>query len=384
MDIRAMNKYDLKEAAALANRVFREPGHSSMADAFPSIFSGAYHSSLGLYLDGKLVAFMGLVPHLLRIGKAAVPMFALGSVCTDPEHQGKGYAGLLLARVFTHMEASEASLLYVSGAGKLYARNGCKPFGSTRRYRLHVGMAFLDTALSTDEGIQIREGGESDRFAIHSLHMESDVRYERSLFETGVLIQAEAIAGIYKLEHRALVAVRNDRIIAYTVLAVKGSLNTAAVPFLVEGAGEAGAVEQLLLYALRTGLAEELDVTVPWQEHALREVLDRYPYADVPQSGTIRIVNPERFWRSMVPYLEEIDCEALREVSVHNVSVPSGEEYAVRLKVGQSDLTLNQCEWISLLFDAAWDIPSISDEQRALLKRLLPIPMPYPSGLNFV
>ncbi|RJX38189.1 GNAT family N-acetyltransferase [Paenibacillus pinisoli] len=384
MDIHAMNQYDLKEAAALADRVFREPGHSSMADAFPSIFSGAYHSSLGLYLDGRLVAFMGLVPHLLRIGKAHVPMLALGSVCTAPEHQGKGYAGLLLDRVFAHMEASGASLLYVSGAGRLYARNGCKPFGSTRRYRLHAGMAFMDAVSSTDEDIQIREGGESDRFAIHSLYEETAVRYERSLFETGVLMQAEAIAGIYKLEHRVLVAVRDERIIAYTVLAVKGRLNTDAVPFLVEGAGDAGAVEQLLLYALRTGMAVELDVTVPWQEHALREVLDRYPHADGTQSGTIRIVNPERFWRSMAPYLEEKDPAALIEVSLQNVLVPSGEEGAVRLKVGRADLTLSQSEWISLLFDAAWDLPSISEEQRAVLERLLPIPMPYPSGLNFV
>ncbi|MFF2888809.1 GNAT family N-acetyltransferase [Paenibacillus sp. NPDC057967] len=382
MDIRAMNKADLKEAAALANRIFREPGHSSMADAFPPIFSGAFQSSLGLYVEGSLVAFMGLVPHLLRIGKAEVPMFALGSVCTDPEHQGKGYAGLLLDRVFAHMEASGASHLYISGAGKLYARNGCKPFGSTRRYRLHAGIASI--AAPTAEGLHFREGMESDRFEIHSLYKETAVRYERGLFETGMLMQAEAIAGIYKLEHRVLVAVRDDRIIAYTVLAVKGKQATDAVPFMVEGAGDAGALEQILLHALRSGMAEELDVTVPWHEHAWREKLDRYPYADGTQSGTIRIVSPERFWKSITPYLVEIDAEATSLVSVQNVAVPSGEAEAVRLKVDQAELTLNQNEWISLLFDAAWDIPSITEEQREILKRLLPIPTPYPAGLNFV
>ncbi|RJE89790.1 GNAT family N-acetyltransferase [Paenibacillus sp. 1011MAR3C5] len=384
MDIRAMKREDLKEAAVLANRIFREPGHSSMADAFPPIFSGAYQSSLGLYVDGKLVAFMGLVPHLLRIGKAEVPMFALGSVCTDPEHQGKGYAGLLLDHIFAHMEASGASLLYVSGAGKLYARNGCKSFGSTRKYRLHAGMASMDSATASAEGIHIREAVESDRFQLHNLYKETTVRYERSLLETGVLMQAEAIAGIYMLEHRVLVAFLDERIIAYAVLAVRGNHMNDAVPFMVEGAGDAGALEQLLLHALRTGIAEELEVTIPWHEHEWRKTLDRYPYADGAQSGTIRIVSPERFWRSITPYMEEIDDEAASQISVHNMAVPSGEDRAVRLKVGQAELTLTQNEWISLLFDDAWDIPSITEEQGAILKRLLPIPTPYPAGLNFV
>lgn len=379
MIIKTLGRDELREAAALSDRVFGTDGEPFMRDAFPAIFSGAYEGSCGLYEDGKLVSFMGLVPHQLRIGKASLPLYALGSVCTDSDYRGRGYARKLLEHVFRHMEAG-GSLLFVSGGGKLYTSNGCRRFGATRQFRMTAG-----TDLE-EGGLQFRDALERDRFHIHRLFEQSEVRYGRSLYEMGALLQAKALAGIYKLRQRVIVATRGGELVAYAVLAVKGDANSESnhPPFMVEGGGEAHGLEQLLRYAVNEGVAHELHVFAPWQERELIERLHRFPSTMEHHSGTVKVVNYERFWKALTPYLLDKCAEAFRKVQVINASDRGTDKPASIQIRNDAPVELDHDEWTALLFGTE---PTLSDRlvrHRALLEELFPIPLPYPSGLQFV
>ena len=115
VEIRIIHNDELTEAAALSDAVFRDAEQTSMAIAFPHIFSAGLNQSFAAFEAGKLVAFMGLVPKILNIGPAKLQIHCLGSVCTAPEARGKGYASLMLEQVYRLLEQSGTSLLLVSG-----------------------------------------------------------------------------------------------------------------------------------------------------------------------------------------------------------------------------------------------------------------------------
>lgn len=396
-DIRFMKREELKEASSLADRIFRVEGQPSMGDSFPSIFSGNYESSIGLYEDERLLSFMGLVPSMIAIGKASVPLYSLGSVCTDAESRGKGHAGMLLHRAFQHIRASGGSLLFVSGTGSLYTRNGCKPFGSGRSYRLTQSVAQQNkenlsnlSNLSNTSNVSnplnssnllMREAKETDRLTIQQLSEQGDVRYQRSLYETAELLRVGALAGIYKLKHSIYVAESNGEVIAYALLALKGEVETTAVPFVVEWGGDASAVMALMTSTVLDLVLLELQVFVPWHEARLLQTLQHVPHEEMKFSGTVKIVNPALLWKQISSYLSAKDEASFVRIGIQNIADAEG---AAVLLLDDEKITLDPQQLVSLLFDVEPDLPLAAAPYSALLGSLFPVPLPNPSGLNFV
>ncbi len=114
------NEYD--KAITLADQVFRDAEHSSMGNAFPYVFSPELGQSFGVFINGELVSFIGLVPSVLHIGGADISAYSIGAVCTHSDYRKKGYASQLLHKVFEHINKAEASILFVSGTLPLYIK----------------------------------------------------------------------------------------------------------------------------------------------------------------------------------------------------------------------------------------------------------------------
>src|SRR4051812_3407039 len=113
-EIRFANNEELKQAAALADSVFRDSEQTSMGVAFPQIFSAGLNQSMAAFEAGKLVAFMGLVPNIINVGHSQLQIHCLGSVCTDPEYRGKGHASLILEQIYAFIKQSGSCMLLVS------------------------------------------------------------------------------------------------------------------------------------------------------------------------------------------------------------------------------------------------------------------------------
>lgn len=379
-DIRFLGRNDLQEAARLSDLIFRDADQTSMGEAFPPIFSGNYRSSVGVFEDGKLVSFIGLVPGFIQVGSAQLPIFSIGSVCTHPDYRGHGYAGELLERVFRHIEASDGSLLFISGDRSLYTRNGCHHFGQARKYVLSSATDGQGHAASHTD-ITVREALEKDRFRVQALSERSAVRHQRSMFETAELMQAEALAGIYKLKHELVVAESEGTVAAYAIVAVPGHIPTEAVPFVVEWGGDARMAAQLFSHAIAAYNLTKLEVTVPWQDKELQEALEPLTYTNVRNSGTVKLVNSQRFWEQIAPYLADINKEVLEQLALSNVN---GEDGAADLTIAGETFRLSTDKLISLLFDAEPALFEADEHQLAMLQKLFPIPLPYTAGLNFI
>ncbi|WP_052487978.1 GNAT family N-acetyltransferase [Gordoniibacillus kamchatkensis] len=296
LEIRRVREDEMPLAIRLADSVFRDydPDKKSFARSHPQLFAPGLCQSFAAFLDGKPVSFVGLVPSVVRIGRARLRCCSIGGVCTHPDYRGKGYAGLVLQRVLDHIDRSGASLLLVSGNRSLYKRANCFEFGTFRNYSIdRERAAGLAQRGVTD--VAIREAEAADWFGLLEAAETRLNAFDQSLWDLALMIEAEPAGAPMKQYHKVLVAERDGVIRAFAVIGVPYR-NSATVPRTFEWAGEASLVALLLAEALQRYNIGELMVPVAWHDAEMRELLEQAGIrsAAAKNVGTIRIVRPER------------------------------------------------------------------------------------------
>lgn len=354
MQLRLIKPTELDQAALLADSIFREPGATSMQELFPLIFRpGLSHSYAAVAEDGKVAAFMGLVPSTLKTGDALLNVFSIGAVCTDPAFRGQGLAGQLLEKCQSHAAEAGASLIFVSGDRSLYTRAGCVPFGGTQFAELNASSAQVLAAAAGEEWT-LRPMQPGDFFAVYRLLNECEAGHVYSPGELALLLGTEAYAGAMGLAQRTLVAVRDGSIEGFAAVAVPAAdvPSPSSAP-AVEWAGQPSAVAALLAKAALCGGVGALQVPVPWQERSLLALL-RDAGASLSagaNSGTVCIADREALLRQTEGCRKGLDLSSVQDDK----------------------------ELISLLFDPASPLRA-SDSSEASDA----IPLPYMSGLRFI
>ncbi|GAA3400675.1 GNAT family N-acetyltransferase [Paenibacillus hodogayensis] len=374
-EIRLVAAEDMADAIRGSDAVFRDAEQISMGAAFPAVFSAALSQSFGAYEDGKLVSFMGLVPAVLRIGSARVPMFSIGSVFTLPDFRGHGYAGDMLQAVKEHVRDSGGALVYVSGNRSLYTRNQCHPFGAVDRYA--IGPSHGEQLLQAGAGIVVRELSPTDWLHVHALAAARRVAYEQSVRELAELIASEAYASCLKLRHRTLVATKGGRVVAFAVVAMPDERGSKRTPFAVEWAGDTNALAALFGHTVASYGLPQLDVPVAWHEQELSEALSPVPSAAGRNTGTVHIADAERLFALLAPYWHTSaadDLPRIRTLEDHR--------YALTAEDGRT-FELDSESLVSLLFDPIPSLPAAL-EARGAMRSQLPVPLPYAGGLNYV
>ncbi|WP_339317353.1 GNAT family N-acetyltransferase [Paenibacillus sp. FSL R10-2734] len=316
MQLRLIKPTELDQAALLADSIFREPGATSMQELFPLIFRpGLSHSYAAVAEDGKVAAFMGLVPSTLKTGDALLNVFSIGAVCTDPAFRGQGLAGQLLEKCQSHAAEAGASLIFVSGDRSLYTRAGCVPFGGTQFAELNASSAQVLAAAAGEEWT-LRPMQPGDFFAVYRLLNECEAGHVYSPGELALLLGTEAYAGAMGLAQRTLVAVRDGSIEGFAAVAVPAAdVPSPSSATAVEWAGQPSAVAALLAKAALCGGVGALQVPVPWQERSLLALL-RDAGASLSagaNSGTVCIADREALLRQTEGCRKGLDLSSVQD-----------------------------------------------------------------------
>lgn len=379
-EIRLVRPEEMQDAARLADAIFRDAEQPSMGAAFPDVFSPSLGQSYGAYEDGKMVAFMGLVPSIIHVGGAAVHSFQIGAVCTDPDYRGKGYASELLEAVFAHIDKSDGSLLLVSGDRSLYRRMNCLHFGGVTRFTLDAaGAAALKGSHLWNE-LRFREFEPTDWLAFKQLADARIAHFDQSVADLAKLVRHEALVSCYKLEHRVLVAERGGKPVAVSVFAVpKQTIKGTGAPFVLEWAGDATAAALLAAYAVELLSLPSLQVPVLRHEHELLRALALLGEGSQERnSGTVKIMNAQRLFDQLLPYWAAEHVGLPERLRAENL-----EDGTTAITLGGQSVTVDPQGLVSLVFDGA--VPAGTDAAlQEAFSRLFPIPFPQASGLNFV
>jgi predicted N-acetyltransferase YhbS len=379
MDIRLLETNEWQDAILLADQTFREAREDSMGDAFPHIFSPSLKQSYGLFIEGRLVAFIGLVPAIVRVGPARLQVFSVGSVCTAYDQRGKGYAPLLLDHVLQHVQNSEASLLLVSGSISLYSRRDCYRYGTFMQFTLEPASAeeLLNSTAIASQAYVFRELNSSDWFRLKQLADNRAVAFEQSLWDIASLIHYHTLATNRKLDSKVLVAEKAGQMLAYSVVAITNpQSDPAQISRLIEWGGDPVAATALMAYAVKQYVLAKLFANVGWYESVLSQSLKSTATELLKDDFTIRIMDTERLLLQLKPFLEEKQLEW--SCSLH---IKRMEDGSYHLQIGKLERWITAKELVALVFNVPNEQSELNNEE---LKSLFPIPFPHGAGLNYL
>lgn len=349
-------------ARALIERVTRSG--APVASESPLVFDDGFPGRLvSLSEEGDVRSACGvLVRDFLLSDGGTVRGGLIGSVCTDPDFQRRGYA----TRVLTEAEAALAAegcafaLLWADSA-PFYLERGYSPIGAEDDYALDAAAA---QRLPQAGGVRALHVGDSgDVAAVHALYEDHAVRVARTAEETAALLGCPGM--------RTLVLERDGAPRAYAccgrgqdfpnvvhewggavedVLALVRAHHTASFP---DGDGELYLVAPTAGRALARRLAE-LDVRHARGILGLGKVLDRDAVAallnerlqpagsatvvDGPAGRTIRIQGPKDD--------DVLDDDGVLAILLGPSDVrPHVEDFLARFGLEQATLPLEPFAW---------------------------------------
>ncbi|CAN7323495.1 GNAT family N-acetyltransferase [Paenibacillus sp. LjRoot56] len=380
IEVRRVRANEMEQAVRLSDETFRDAGQKSMLKAFPNVFDPRLNQSFGAFENGKLVAFMGLVPSVVHVSAAKLNVLSLGSVCTHPNYRGKKIASNMLRDVHTHAERIGASMLLVSGDGPLYMRSGCHYFGRVTRYEITNDHEAFQSFIA-NPGIEIRRVHAEDCFRLHAAAESREVRYVQGVNELPILIDSEAIASCYHMHHAVYAVFESDRVTAYAIVAIpdQGRVMEAAAPFVVERGGSPEALAAILQFTLQEQELDVLEIPVMWNETRMLQVFSHFPSKRMRNHGTVHILNPERLFSELLPYLSEKAPAAASRLLMRQAP----EDGAVLLLDGKEMASLTAQEVVAVLFDPEAEL-NVPEPLNDVLNQLFPVPFPHAGGLNFV
>lgn len=229
--------------------------------------------------DG-VIATCALLVREARVGASKFRMGLIGSVATDPEHRGRGYASRVLARA--EEEAASAgcvcTLLWADEPG-FYERRGYSPIGT----EIDAVITAADLPALPDP-TRVREARPEDAPRLHELYMEHEARLERSVDESLAMLATPGM--------QTLVRTRDGGPVAYACVGRGADLGNV----VHEWGGGANDVLALLRAHLerRPPTDRTLFVMLPPTARELISALDRI---GAPRAtgvlGMGKLVNPQ-------------------------------------------------------------------------------------------
>jgi hypothetical protein len=83
-----------------------------------------------LFVEGKAVSHLYVVPFTVRVGRATVRMDGIAGVGTDREHRNKGYSRRVIEATIEHMTRGDAALTMLYGIPDFYPKFGYATAGA--------------------------------------------------------------------------------------------------------------------------------------------------------------------------------------------------------------------------------------------------------------
>ena len=294
----------------------------------------------------------------------------VGSVCTHPDHRGKGLAGTVLDATLQRFADDDVDFVYISGARSLYYRLGANHVGGHPVFHLAPGAQG-----SVDMKVNIRKANLADAEILRALSKTEDTRFVRDVLDYELVLQYGCCSGgicifnIIEVDSKpvAYVAARsishNNGKWSQKVMEFAGD-REAILPALVAMANENGANGHLIID------------TRP--EDPLTEKLKDISSQQAPgkTGGTIKLPNFTRTMEKLRPYfsyhLGASFAESLEFVAGGGRYIISGEGGALEID-GESNML-----WT--LLGSPPEIESQNVRATGLMenamKTCLPLPLP--------
>lgn len=365
INIRKAHREDLPLIVDLVNSIFKEPKDlpPSMGKQFPTLF--AENNAENLYLaeneQGEIISHNGIKKHPIVINGHQLSMASMGAVCTDPDYQGQGIATRILKEIFTRLKQENIALLTISGGRSLYTRQGAEHTSGKRDYVIEKKLALEDTFPGE---VKLWSGRFPEELtSLSRIYQQENVRYLRSSREFKQLAKNMPPAQDVPFPPPKLLL--SYRVEGQPAAYVLGYLDSKKRFKVVEYAGQRRAVIHCLGYFQKVRPGIDVLVSVPFYDRVLINMLQQAGCRGEESclDMTYKIINLDIFLAQIEPLAAELSCE-------ENFSLT--EELPAKIKDDPREL-------LHFIFDKVE-----TAHRKAQWRNILPLPLPSPTGLNFI
>lgn len=364
----------------LVNLVFLPDSAPTMQSDCPLVFDPHNTENLRIIIeDGKPVSNISLKQWPICICGCITKIGSIGSVCTHPDHRGKGHASKILQHCIQDLDISGGSLMLISGDRGLYRSIQATPVGKTFNF-----------TLSTEEAKRASDG----RFTVKPvdparirdyarLYEQEAVRFLREpedwrrMLHVALKQEGRPSRAMFEIHHR-------DEMVAYAVIGLPTRPYHKGMARLTEAAGSREAVIAVLGEVLAAIGVDKMEVRVPAHDVSTRLHLLRCGVEPSVSTmpGTWKMVNFPRFMGTLWRYLEEkLSVQTAQELYFGDEE----GQYVVRFR-DELFSPRDGTHLMELLFGAGEKRFLLDGVPRAfaeILEVIAPIPLPL-AGMNAV
>lgn len=389
---RAARPDEVPAVVELVNQVFCVDAGKppTMGEQFPHFLSPENADNLFIFTDrGRPVSHAGLWMGAIHLPGVRLPVASMGSVCTLPEARSRGLADRLVQVALDRVRAQGRPLLFISGDRSLYRRNGAHPAGRFRRLQLARVHAPTRAGYRGPE-ITLRGARlPAEAPLLAALYQREPVRWHRTLADWSVLAGAAAFATILGLRQELwLVEAAGEPAACWVTGA---STSPPGEVMVLEHFGSRSALAASLGRLLEATGAERMQLPLLAGDPLIHELAAvGWPAADAPLEplpGTIAVPDWPLFWQLLGPYLEGLLPErwVRARAYVRDGGQAAGpRRYGLETAHGERWEVEGEEALIRALFGAGAVPAGELIPPGHPLGCALPIPLPWPQGLNYI
>lgn len=359
---------ELREVIDLSNKVFRGNSEGDMGKEYPLLFSPKNCENLRIIReDGKVVSLVGILFSDIIIFGNIIKVSMIGSVATDPDYRGRGYATLLMQDSIRRSVQEGADLMLISGGRGLYRRLGAINAGLYKTF--HVDKAKLSRT-----GLVVRRSDTKDIPKLLKLMETEPVRFLRSYEELKAILNC---ATVVNRPGEVLIVEKDSTPLAY--MAIQVPKREEDVPYIKEIGGSRIAIADALYSVIDLYNRDSVLLDVI-RGDALEYIMSKMGIKGEERGflGTIKIINLKGLLSKLTPYFKRLLGEEYKDLTIEL-------SLAVSIIYKDEKLNIEEKDIPALIFgsiEKKVEIPDNLVKLKRVLETLFPIPL-VDYGLNY-
>lgn len=359
---------ELEEVIALSNKVFRSNNEGDMSREYPLLFSPENCENLRIIKEeGKVVSLVGILFSDIIIFGNKIKVSMIGSVATDPEYRGRGYATLLMQDSILKSVQDGADIMLISGGRGLYRRLGAVNAGLYRSFH-------IDKAKLSKSDLSIRKADKNDISKLLKLMEKEPVRFIRSYEELEKLLDCNMVVN---RPGEVIIIEKGNDPLAY--MAIQAPKKQEEVSHVKEIGGSRIAIVDALysvieLYNTDSILLDTIN------GDAIEYILDKIGIKGEDRGfmGTVKIINLKGLIKKLESHFRRILGREFDNLVIEYSS-------PISIKYKQECLDIQEVDIPILIFGSIEKKIEISDNLtnlKRIIETLFPIPL-VDYGLNY-